>query len=88
MSRFLRTTLLDYYNLNRELIEGLLKINHKNFKTYQIVDYFCKNVCKMADNTGKPLYFDNGRLTLTGNELLRGVFEQVVATSLNHTNLK
>ncbi|MGZ8941571.1 MAG: acyltransferase family protein [Methylobacter sp.] len=91
------TSLLDYYNFNRELIEGLLKINHKNFKIYQIVDYFCKNTCAMVDNTGKPLYFDNGHLTLTGSELLRGIFEQVVAnslneqviaTSLNPTNLK
>jgi peptidoglycan/LPS O-acetylase OafA/YrhL len=72
-------TIQDYRSKNRQLIDGLFKINEKNFKIYDIANYFCDGACKMVADTGKPLYFDGGHLTLTGSELLRGVFEQVIS---------
>jgi hypothetical protein len=33
----------------------------------------------LSAENGKPLYFDEGHLTLTGSGMLRGVFDRVIA---------
>ena len=53
--------------------------SQKNFKVYPIADVFCQDACKLVNDEGNPLYFDNGHLTLSGSEMLRGVFEGVLA---------
>ena len=50
----------------------------KNFKIYSVVDYFCKKKCKIKSDHDMPLYFDTSHLTLTGAEMLSGLFERVL----------
>ena len=37
----------------------------------------------MVDDSGKPLYADGGHLTLTGSELLRNRFDEIISDLIN-----
>jgi peptidoglycan/LPS O-acetylase OafA/YrhL len=65
----------DYSDFNKELIEGLPKIHAPNLRIYRTAEAFCRGPCAMTDGAGRPLYFDQGHLTLTGSELMRSVLE-------------
>ncbi len=72
-------TIADYRNFNRTLVEGLAGIDGGALKVYQVADVLCRKVCLLSAENGKPLYFDEGHLTLTGSGMLRGVFDRVIA---------
>jgi hypothetical protein len=72
-------TIADYQNFNRTLVEGLGGIDAGDLKVYQVAEVFCRNACLLTAENGKPLYFDEGHLTLTGSGMLRGVFDHVIA---------
>jgi hypothetical protein len=71
-------TLTDYHQRNRGLFTALHNINKSNFSIYPVSDYFCKQSCAFVDDIGKPLYFDDGHLTLTGSDRLLGLFKTIV----------
>ena len=73
-----RQSLHDYATTNADLIASLGKIDYDRFTVYGTAEAFCRSDCRMISAGGKPYYFDNGHLTLTGSEELRGVFEQVL----------
>jgi peptidoglycan/LPS O-acetylase OafA/YrhL len=77
-------TMSDYQSFNAHLSEELTKIGQNNLKVYPVAEHFCNDVCKIVSISGKPLYFDESHLTLTGSELLREVFEQIVARDSLH----
>src|SRR5262249_52655984 len=72
----------DYQNFNQSLISVLANIHYDKFRVYQIADVFCKSACSLISESGRPLYFDSGHLTLTGSKMLRGVFDRVIADLL------
>lgn len=51
----------------------------EGLKTYPVAQVLCRPSCLLISDDGKPLYFDSNHLTLTGSDLLRGVFERVVS---------
>ena len=69
----------DYESFNADLTKGIEKIDPSKLKTYQVADVFCKTACRYISESGKPLYFDKGHLTLTGGEVLRATFERVLS---------
>ncbi|BDM65159.1 acyltransferase [Shewanella sp. NFH-SH190041] len=71
----------DYLKHNEAFLEAVKKIKNNNFKVYDVVDYFCKNQCQVADKNGKPYYFDGGHLTITGSHILDNLYKQVISNS-------
>ena len=69
----------NYLNYNRDLIEHLAKIKYDKFKSYQIAGIFCQPDCQLMSKSGKPLYFDSNHMTLTGSEMMRGIFDRLLA---------
>jgi len=70
-------TLDEYNKKNKQLYEALNKIKSRNFKLYSVAKYFCDKECLLIDKSNKPLYFDNGHLTLTGSHRLIELFERI-----------
>jgi hypothetical protein len=70
---------LDDYGLkNQALNIELSRLAGVGFTVYQIANIFCNNQCQMMNDNGKPLYFDETHLTLSGSELLRGLFHKII----------
>lgn len=68
----------DYGTKNQALTMELSRLAGVGFNTYQVADIFCKKQCQIINSTGNPLYFDKTHLTLSGSELLRGLFYEVI----------
>ena len=66
----------DYRIANKELSVGLSKIS--KIKVYQVADVLCKSGCMVISDNGRPLYFDEGHLTLSGSRLLGVVFDRLI----------
>jgi peptidoglycan/LPS O-acetylase OafA/YrhL len=66
-----------YNEFNAGFVEKLSSLKAQHLKSYPVVDTFCKEVCAFISESGRPLYFDNGHLTLTGSEMLRPVFNRL-----------
>lgn len=77
-------TSVGYDSKNRDLIQQLLVLeaNYSNFKVIPLVDLFCNPSCQIVTDEGKPLYFDDTHLTLTGSRLLSGTFEMLITESM------
>jgi len=77
----------EYLISNKALIDGLGAMTHDRFMVYRIDEVLCVSSsskrCLIVHENGKPLYFDNSHLTLTGSALLRNVFERVITDSLS-----
>lgn len=71
-------TIDGYLSFNSDLISELAKIESDKFKVYEVATVLCKPVCRLTAENGKPLYFDAGHSTLTGADMLEGVFGRVV----------
>ena len=69
----------DYESAIRQYSEQLAKIKTDNFFIYDISDVFCAERCAFVSQDGRPLYFDATHLTITGSELLRPVFENIIS---------
>lgn len=72
-------TLSDYQSRYGDMIDGLAKIGSDKLKVYQVADIFCRPMCQLMSESGKPLYFDSHHLTLTGSNMLKGVFGRVIS---------
>ena len=73
-----KQTIRDYEASMRGVLGEIEKIPYRKFKVYPTAHAFCQSSCRMTSQGGRPLYFDGGHLTLTGSEVLRGVFEHVI----------
>lgn len=58
----------------------------ESFKRYPVAAIFCKPQCRVIDEGGRPLYFDDNHLTLTGVAMLRTVIERAVAEGLKRAD--
>jgi peptidoglycan/LPS O-acetylase OafA/YrhL len=72
-------TIDDYQRSNSFLSRDLTQIDYDRFHVYEVANVLCTPICKITDSNGKPLYFDNGHMTLTGASMLTEVFERVIA---------
>ena len=52
-----------------------------NFKLYSVANIRCSKACSFEDAAGRPLYFDNAHLTLTGAKKLTNLFENIIGVS-------
>ncbi|WP_371767836.1 acyltransferase family protein [Massilia sp.] len=73
-----RETIDDYVKRNRKFIDQLEKINTPGFKTVATVELFCHPVCDAVAEDGRPLYFDDAHLTLTGGERMLPAIERAL----------
>ncbi|MDO8415081.1 MAG: acyltransferase family protein [Agitococcus sp.] len=71
-------SIADYNRANQLFYNDLLNITYRNFKIYPVGDIFCNEYCQVASEVGKPFYFDNGHLTLTGSEVLHSLFYNII----------
>lgn len=75
---------IDSYLQKNSLFDGALSnIRIGSFTAYRVVDSFCQTACQIVEISGKPLYFDDSHLTVTGSERLRGVFEIIVGRRMD-----
>ncbi len=75
-------TLNDYNQKTKKLHDSLKEIKLDNFIIYPVSTYFCDENCSFVENTGKPLYFDTGHLTLTGSGRLLSLFKSIISDGL------
>lgn len=68
----------EYLTNNAPEINFVRAIQKDNFKSFPIVDYFCNPDCKYASKDGKPFYFDEDHLTITGSDQLNEVFNKIL----------
>ena len=73
-----KQTKIDYLNKNALQINFVRAIKKDNFLAIPIVDYFCNSDCIYASSDGKPFYFDDDHLTITGSEKIRDVFDKIL----------
>ena len=69
-------TLANYRAFNEEFLVGITGL--PGLKVHDIGSIFCNEKCKIMSDNGRPLYFDRGHLTLTGSEMLRNVFVDII----------
>lgn len=69
----------EYQTSNNYLANDLSKLNYGNFRTYSVADVFCRPDCQLISESGKPLYFDDGHLTLSGAKMLIPVFSTLLS---------
>ncbi|MCI5157811.1 MAG: hypothetical protein D3906_05105, partial [Candidatus Electrothrix sp. AUS1_2] len=72
-------TKTNYLNSSNTLRELLSKLELTNFKVYEVYDYFCRNECALLNTEGRPLYFDDWHLTLTGSAQLSELFKVIIS---------
>lgn len=76
---------LDTYRAeNSTQLEELDRLTARieSFKRYPVASIFCTPQCRVVDQVGYPLYWDNNHLTLTGARMLRPVIEGAVSWGL------
>lgn len=73
----LTQTIADYKRKNFEEVSLLRELLMKNF--IEVDGILCTPDCEMLDEDGKPLYFDEGHLTLTGARKLSSVYEKALS---------
>lgn len=81
-------SLVEYNEKTKELITSLTEIKSDNFVIYPVSNFFCNKNCSVIGSTGKPFYFDNGHLTLTGSKKLSGLFESIINDGLEFNVLE
>ncbi len=68
----------DYYLANRDNISYAQSQSGRGFSFYDTGAVLCNPDCLIVGSSGRPFYFDNGHLTITGAEFLAGLFETVL----------
>ena len=76
----------DYKQKTKKLYDSLGEIKSDNFRLFPVANYFCKDKCSVVENSGKPLYFDKGHLTLTGSYRLLGLFKSIIGYGMAYKN--
>lgn len=71
-------TKADYLEKNLEQLKYIRAISDENFIVLPVVDLFCKPICEYSTDEGKPLYFDDDHLTITGSKKINDVFEVIL----------
>lgn len=66
------------YSQRQRAFEGALaNISAPGFRMYRTEQAFCRPVCRMLGDNGRPYYFDDAHLTITGSEQLRPVIKNM-----------
>jgi peptidoglycan/LPS O-acetylase OafA/YrhL len=80
-------TLAQYHESVENVREPVASIKSRWFDFYEVGDVFCQPECKMMDEEGYPLYFDNHHLTITGSQYLAETFARVIANAFQHKEI-
>lgn len=69
----------EHYEQTEKLFANLAIYSEEfdNFIWYDGAKNLCNESCLISDEEGKPLYYDNNHLTLTGAEYLNDIFLQI-----------
>lgn len=70
---------LDYERANENTLNTYIKLKYKDYLFYEIKDIYCKYNCLLVNEIGKPLYFDDDHLNLTGARLMEPLFEKILS---------
>ncbi len=73
-----KQTKMDYMSRNASQIDFVRAVKDDNFTSLSVVDYFCNPDCQYASNEGKPFYFDDDHLTITGSNRLKKIFDDIL----------
>lgn len=73
----------DYKDTNKNLSESLLSIPEDHLLIYPVGTILCPEYCQITNVFGNPYYFDDDHLTITGAELLRPLFHQIITDTIN-----
>ena len=67
------------YLLEHNKVKNILNnLDIKNLKTFNVHQYFCADYCKYSLEDGSPLFYDSHHLTLSGSNLLKPLFIQIL----------
>ena len=73
-----KQTKTDYISRNASQVDFVRAIIDDNFTSLPVVDFFCNPDCQYASDNGKPFYFDDDHLTITGSEQIKDVFDKIL----------
>lgn len=71
-------TAASYREPNIPFERAIERLAASRIRVYRTDQAFCQPVCRVIASNGKPFYFDDAHLTLTGSEQLRPVFERIL----------
>lgn len=66
-----------YGGRQRAFEDAVANMSGPGFRIYRTDQVFCRPVCKMLGENGRPYYFDDAHLTTTGSEQLRPVIQHL-----------
>ena len=66
-----------YSQRQRTFEDAVANISGPGLRIYRTDQVFCRPVCKMLGDNGRPYYFDDAHLTTTGSEQLRTVIKDI-----------
>lgn len=66
-----------YSQRQRAFEDAVANISGLGFRIYRTDQVFCRPICKMLGENGRPYYFDDAHLTTTGSEQLRPVIADI-----------
>jgi peptidoglycan/LPS O-acetylase OafA/YrhL len=81
-------TLEEYFQIQDKEYRYLKAFESKYFKIYQSADVFCRDECALVNHEGRPLYFDDGHLTVTGSRYLSKRLKHIIVDSQNFKDSK
>jgi len=70
---------LDYEKANQNTFNTYSDLKYKDYSFYEIKDIYCKQNCLLINEIGKPLYFDDDHLNLTGAKMMEALFEKILS---------
>jgi peptidoglycan/LPS O-acetylase OafA/YrhL len=74
-----RMNLKDYHEHNERLFSYARSRSTKLFAYYDLSLGLCEPDCRLTDDDGRPAYFDNGHLTLSGARLLEDELSSAIS---------
>ncbi|MBL4891318.1 MAG: acyltransferase [Rhizobiaceae bacterium] len=74
-----KINLEEYYKESQTLFDYARLQEAPAFSFYDIGAVLCQPECRITDNQNRPAYFDEGHLTLSGAQMLEGLFSQAIS---------
>lgn len=70
---------LDYEKANEDTLKTYSGLKFKNYSFHEVKDIYCKQNCLLVNEIGKPLYFDDDHLNLTGASIMKPLFKKILS---------
>lgn len=71
----------EYRGKNKEFLDQISSSAPKGLKVFEIAHLFCNPQCALMSLEGRPLYFDQSHLTLTGAARMKDLFREIIEFS-------